>query len=286
MWKKYINTITKNKNIKDYKTYCLWFANHFSFRIYSLHELFNTIEKENGDLLPISKNLTTFFHSANIEVFINIIYHINELDNLDFIIMKSESKDNFSYLFNHININHYFCNVFSFDYELLLSNNNSKATILYLFLFFLPGHNISDSLFHSRKKIPLICCNKITLEHFNMLLFLMKIYDKDNFNILCKGYNLNCILLEDFCQNSTEIYVVTEKEDWNHLLPVEKMTLLFKEHCTFINFEDYRKEKLFYTAPSLIEYIQFFQKKLEYITLKNKLDLKAQLVIKNKVIKI
>lgn len=288
MWKEYINIINKNKPIGDYKDYCLWFANQFSYRIYSLNEIVTVIEQENEDLLPISKNLTEFFHFAKVEIMINLIYHLNELTNLDFLIMKPNSQDNFSYLFSYKNINSYFPNVFCFDYEILLSNDNQDSTILYLFLFFLPDHKIVDSLLQPRKRIPLISCNKITIEHFKMLLYLMKVYDKDNFSYWCDNYNLNLILLEDFCQNTTDIYTIAEKEEWYNILPIEKMTLLFKENCSFIKFTEFRDKKIYYTASSLTEFIHLFQKNLEYIILKEKLDLKAQFIktIKSKTIKI
>lgn len=286
MWKEYINIISKNMPRSDYKDYCVWFAHQFSYTIVSLNEIIDIVEKENGDLLPISKNLTDFFHSAKVDIIINLVYHLNELENLDFLIMKPSQQDNFSYLFSYSHINCYFANVFSFDYELLLSEDKYTNTMLYLFLFFLPQHKFSDSLVHSKKKIPLISCNKITLNNFEMLLYLMKQYDNNNFSIFCDNYNLNLILLEDFCQNTTDIYTITEKEDWYNILPTDKMTILFKQNCSFKNFEEFREKKMYFTAPSLIEFIRFFQKNLEYIVLKEKLDLKAQFVKKIKPIKI
>lgn len=288
MWKKYVDII-KDRDINyTHQEYCLWFSYHFNYEIYSFSYFKSLIEENNDDLLPISKNIVNYFQNANIEAIINLIYHINDLDNLDFIIMKtSEDESNLDYLFKYKDIKSYFCNIFSYDPELLLSHDEENFVLLFLFLFFLPQHKYHDSLTHPRKFFPLISCNKITLENFKMLLFLMKLYDQENFNLLCKDYNLNLLLLEDFCYNSSTLYFTLNKEEWYDVLPIEKIKLLFNENCMLSNFLDFKDKKVYYSVPTLIEFVQYFQKELEFLKLKEKLtSKKGQSIQKEKIIKI
>lgn len=287
MWKNYIDIIKKRDINYTHQEYCLWFSGYFSYQIYPLEYFKTFIEKDNGDLLPISQNIVDYFQSSNIEAIINLIYHINDLDNLDFLIMKTNHENNINYLFDFHDDKNYFCNVFSYDPELLLQQNNLNATLLFLFLFFLPQHKHKDSLTHPRKKFPLISCNKITFSNFEMLLYLMKTYSQEEFNILCSNYNLNMFLLEDFCHNSPTLYFTLDNDEWYDILPIDKITVLFNENCMLSNFLDFKDKNVYYCVPTLAEFIQYFQKELEFLKLKEKLTSKnGQSIQKDKVIKI
>lgn len=287
MWKNYIDIIQERDINYTHQEYCLWFAGYFSYQIYTLESFKTLLEKNNGDLLPISQNIVDYFQSSNIEAIINFIYHINDLDNLDFLIMKTNHETNIDYLFNFIDYKTYFCNVFSYDPELLLQQNNQNATLLFLFLFFLPQHKYQDSLKHPRKKIPLISCNKISFSHFEMLLYLMKTYTQEEFNLLCYHYNLNMFLLEDFCHNSSTLYFTLDNDQWYEILPIDKIKTLFNENCMLSNFLDFKDKNVYYSVPTLAEFIQYFQKELEFLKLKEKLtSKKGQSIQKEKVVKI
>lgn len=286
MWKDYINIIKERDIDYNYQEYCLWFCGHFSYNIYSLSHCINLIEKENGDLLPISKNLIDYFYSNDIDLMISLIYHINDLKNLDFIIMNNNKDKNIDSFFSSRDSKLYFFNLFSFDNELLLSNDSNNATLLFLFFYFLPENKNQDLLYHSRKKIPLVSCNQVSLNHFKMLIFLMKEYDTISYNSLCKNHNMNLVLLEDFCINATELYTFFNHDDWYEILPIVKMTILFKENCHFSNFSDFSKNKVYYTVPTLSSFIQYFQKELEFFNLKEKLSKKWQFNKKDIVVKI
>lgn len=286
MWKKYIDILKLRDENYTHQEYCLWFSGYFSYKINSLDDFSKELEKENGDLLPISKNLTDMFYQLNIEAIVNLIYHINELENLDFIVMNSSKQNNLETLFCSTQSSSYIYQLFSFDNEILLSDDNENATLLFLFLYFLPQHKSKDSLYHSRKKIPLISCNKITFNHFEMLLYLMSIYDKPWLESLSEKYNLNLILLEDFCQNSTEIYTIIDKEEWYNILPLNKMRVLFDQNCSFENYHEYSKNKAFRIAPTLLDFLNLFQKELSFLQLKQKLTMKGQFNKKEKIIKI
>lgn len=286
MWKNYIDIIKERDKDYSHQEYCIWFAGHFSYNIYSLSDFINLLEKENGDLLPISKNLTDFFYSLDIEALINLIYHINDISELDFIIMDNDNKTNLENLFSSITNTSYIFKLFSFDSEILLSEDKNHATLLFLFLFFIPQHKTSDSLYHYRKKIPLLCCNKITFNHFEMLLYLMKTYEEESFFQLCEVHNLNFILIEDFCQNSTDIYVVSNNEEWYNILPINKIKVLFNENCTLENYIQFSNNKIFRIVPTLMTFINYFQKELNFLKLKEKLAQKSQLNHKDKIIKL
>lgn len=285
MWKHYINFIQKRNLDYDYREYCVWFASIFSYTIYSLNEYINIIEKDNGDLLPISKNLTNYFYSHNIEYIINLLYHINELKNLDFIIMDNHFSNNIEKLFYSRNNSLYFFNIFSYDNEILLSSDDNNATLLYLFFYFCPTHHNQDLLHHSIKKIPLISCNKITFNHFEMLLYLMKSFDEKTFGLLSVNYNLNLLMIEDFCKSATEIYTFLEHDEWYEILPINRIKILFKENC-YLNFLEMKKISFFSNVPTLHNFIEYLQKECEFLQLKDKLTSKGQLIEKQKIIKI
>lgn len=286
MWKTYIEIIKERDINYNYQEYCLWFSCHFSYEIIPLKDFINIIEYENGDLLPIYKNLTNYFYSHSLEFMINLIYHLNDLKNLDFIIMDNSITNNIESLFSSRHNKLYFLNLFSFDTELLLSSENNSASLLFLFLYFFPNNKNQDLLYHSKKNIPLISCNKVSFTQFEMLLFLMKNFNTENYKNLCDGYNLNLILIEDFCQSANEIYTFLDKDDWYKILPIQKIKVLFKEKCHLNNFLYFQNKKIYYIVPTLTEFITYFQKELDFLHLQEKLTTKNQLNYKEKIVKI
>lgn len=286
MWKEYIETIKSRDINYNHQEYCLWFSCYFSLTIKPIDEISQYLERENGELLPISKNLTDAFFEIDIETIVNLIYHLNDLKCLDFLIMESEDTVNLNLLFSDKDNQKYIFNLFSFDFELLLENQSNNSSLLFLFFYFLPQHKRTDSLYHSIKKIPLISCNKISFNNFQMLLFLMKEYNVNTFEGLCKNYNLNLFLLEDFCKSANDIYTFLENEDWYDILPIEKMKILFKENCHFNKYNDFKDKVVYYTVPTLSRFLKYFQKELEFLSLKEKLNIKIKLPIKYKIIKI
>ena len=288
MWNNYIKIIKTRDDDYTMQEYCIWFAANFSLNLYSLNEFSLLIEKENGKLLPITKNISDNFYNANLDFMINFIYHLNELKNLDFLIMDNVDSLNYDKMFKNKDSSLYFFRLFSLDNEILLSQNNNNNTLLFLFFYFFPKPYKCDLLFHHHKKFPLISCNKITFYHFEMLLFLMKSFEQITFNNLCNGYNLNLILIEDFCQSATQLYNdIDDNYEWFDILPIDKMKTLFLNNCEFKNFIDFRNHKVYYTVPTLEKFINYLQKDFEFHILKEKLDNKDKIKIeKNKLIKI
>jgi len=283
MWKNNINIIKKRDINYSVQEYCLWFSFFFNLEIKNINIFKPIIEKENGDLLPISKNICNFFYNGELENFVNFIYHINELSSLDFLTMNQNNLNTSEFLFNQ-NINVFF-NTFSLDLELLLSSNNNNAHLIYLFMFFLPVYKDKELLIHPKKNIPLISCHKITQNNFDMLLFLMKSFDRFDYYINSES-NLNILLIEDFCQYSNQFFFNKKKDDWYDILPLEKIKKLFNEKCYLNKFSTEKNKKLYYTIPTLNDFIFFYQKELEVELLEKKLTIKNGQSTQNKIIKI
>lgn len=284
MFKDHINIIKTRDINYSIQEYCLWFSFFFNIEIKPLNAFNKTLEMENGDLLPISKNICDFFYKGNLENFVNLIYHLDDLKCLDFLIMNQKEIKTSDFLFNQ-NISVFF-DSFSLDLEVLLSSDNNNSKLIFLFLFFLPIYKNQELLNHPKKQIPLISCHKLTYENFEMLLFLMKSFDGFFDKYTQIDYNLNLILIEDFCQYSNKFFFGKEKNEWYDILPLEKIKLLFQEKCYLYHFSTERNKKLYYNIPSLKDFILFFQKELEVEFLEKKLTIKNGQSIQNKVVKI
>lgn len=284
MWKKNLKIIKTRDINYSIQEYCLWFSYFFNIEILPLSSFIINLEKENGDLLPISKNICDFFYNGDLNNFVNFIYHIDDLNCLDFLIINQQDIKKSDLFFN--NKKSSFFDSFSLDLELLLSVDNDNNKLIFLFLFFLPTYKNKDLFIHPKKGIPLIACHKITQENFEMLLYLMKSFDGYFESFSSNSYNLNLILIEDFCQNSNQFFFGKEKDDWYSILPIEKIKKLFKERCYLNNFSTERNKKLYYTIPTLNEFIIFFQKELEVEFLEKKLTNKNGQSLKTKTIKI
>lgn len=282
MWNNYIEIIKKNKCTTT-QEYCRYFINNFSFlRTINKNEIIKILSTPCYTLFTERYNLENILQQGKLSEVISIFYNFFEIDWNCIMVSDIKFNENLSLEENYIknfydlSRNKLLKNIM-FDTEQILSDDNN--TLLFLFLYFLPSVQENSLLFHSIKKRPLLTCNKITQNHFDMLLFLMKEYEKMEFNLLCQNYNLNHLLIEDFMEESKELYDFDSNTNWESLLPMRKIKILLKENCTFKTFEDLRNKKREFSFPYLpkkliaIE-IMFFYEKLEKLLVFKNTDTK------------
>ena len=271
MWKNYIEIIKQNK-CNTTQEYCNYFINNFSFlKKINKKEIIKILSTPCDTLFTERYNLENILHQGRLSEIISIFYHYFEIDwncivGSDIQLQKQLSlEENYIKIFFDLSKSKFLKNVM-FDTEKLLSDDNN--TLSYLFLYFLPCTQKNNLIFHEQKKRPLLTCNKITQNHFNMMMFLMKEYEEDEFSLLCQNYNLNHLLIEDFIEESIYLHDFDFNTNWENILPMEKIKILLKENCTFKAFEELRDKKKFFTFPylpkKLIEIeIIFFHEQLE-----------------------
>lgn len=271
MWKNIIESIPKNVadfTIQHYCEFYLTLLPENTYCILSLESL-NTILNANENVLGIN-NITAcisdFFNQGRFNELLSTIYHFFSIDfSYDYYEQPHDSNllANYYALFDRKS-SYYIYKAFNFEPDTLLSLENSESIYLFLFLYFLPQCAKNDLLIHPDKNIPLISCCKITNEAFDMLLYLMINFDSHNFHFLCKNYNLNHMLLENFIDNATQLYSFDDNTNWKTILPIYKMEKFLDYDCDFQFFEDFRDKKFLYTFPFLNELLLDYEKEHAY----------------------
>lgn len=260
MWKKYINIFEKSPVLMD--EYFIYIQSEFSdlFKALSKDQIVERIHKPNDDLFYQIKNINNFFYNGGVEEVIAIFRYYFEID-WSFLSFKP------SLVSNNLNQSYKnellylqksnFANSFSLDIEKLLSVGDVRNQFIYLFIFFMPCINKKQLLFNVKKDIPLISCQKIDIENFHMLQDLMKLYEIESYQNCCKNYNFNHMLITDYMKN----FKTTTKNSlqWEKELPIEKMTILLKEGCTFTDFALLRNNNKFIRYPKLNSVLIEFQ---------------------------
>jgi hypothetical protein len=290
MWNNFINQISEYcKNQHSIKEYCIFFINTLKqeqllftpINLLTAHEIEDIINSSNGHLFPVQSNLHEFFNNGKLEYILNFIYHFPDINKSDlfnlYTIDEQVTNIDYSTLFNEQSPN-FLYKAITFEPDFLLSQHNELAITSYLFLYFLPCISPNSLLFHFRKKIPLICCNQITLQSFNILLYLMKKFEPYELDTLCSGYNLNHLLLEDFISTAKNLYDNNSEIIWEKILPLDKIYKLIDVGCGFKEFQRLREKKLFFTFSFLPSILLF----LEKVYLYNKMQIKLPIKVWNK----
>jgi hypothetical protein len=277
MWKKYI-TIFQNSP-SDVKDYFEYIQIHFKDLLSSISKatLLEEINKPNDDLFYHRKNMDKFFYEQHICEVVACFRYYFEIDweFLSFqatpiILTLNESYKKEFYFLQKSNL----ANHISLDLERVLYVNTHKAQFIFLFLFFMPCISKKELLFHSRKNRPLISCNGISIENFYMLQELMKLYEKETYELFCKDYNFNHQLIEDYMESSQKLAGYQNNIKWEEELPLEKMNNLLDEGCSFTDFEFFRNNKNRAIYPNLHSILMKLQSSLVLDRLGEKLSVK------------
>lgn len=270
MWQEYFNKIT-TVNKESTKLYIEDFVQQFKLDLYSLEQVHELLENSAIDLFPERKVMADLLNYGNSpDLLVSIFYYWNELD--------------FSWLFvdsKYINLSealaeyspYYFYKLIGFKPEQLLSEDCSLNTITFLFLYFLPDSPKNSLLYHIDNKVPLITFDKITFNHFEMLLYFMRTFDTITFEEYCINYNLNHLLLENFMDNAKELFSFDSSINWKEVLPIKKIYLLLECNCSFIFFAEYRQQKHFFTFEDLPDILNAIEKEYFYKKLNTKLNI-------------
>lgn len=295
MWQNYYTKLQQYQSQYTTKEYCEVFLSFINpnTKIWDIELLKNKLSNndlQNGlnlELFPEDKNTAYYFNIGDLEFIVNFIYHFPQCDNGWFYLndefKKLDEHDLYLEIFRD-DSNIFLFKKIGFYPELLLSKDDDNRTLSFLFLFFLPCIKNNSLLFHFSKKIPLICCNGITNRHFEMLLYLMKELEENEFKLLCEHRNLNHILMEDFMNTCNELYSFNPKTNWNKILPIFKIHKLLDFNCGFNMFETYMSDSQKTLFSNLPEILNNIQKEYEYHKLK--VSLKEKFFIDSKLIKI
>lgn len=170
MWKNYILKFEQCHKT-DLKQYILDVSKLFNTPLYSFKDLeeLNTRLQTTNDLFPSSFFLINILnHKNSFKLFISLLYHFEDLKKINFILNENNPQE---FLEQHTG-------VISMTLGSLLFKDFKERTLNFLFIYFLPSIN--------RKKIfnlgfdGFLCQRKtwisnalITINHFNMLLFLI-----------------------------------------------------------------------------------------------------------------
>lgn len=299
MWKEYINQISLLQ-YNNTQEYCSAFAQYFLGKPVSLlketedclfsqrHNNFTFEDGHTLDLFPETNKTTLYFNSGYLEYVISIVYHFFDIkwDNFFWsgnINVSLATEEKYKLLFNENNSDFLYKKI-TFLPEDLLSIDNNHNTLTFLFLYFLPCTMNNSLLFHYKKNIPLVTINKISYNHFNMLLYLMRRFEEQEFLLLCEGYNLNHLLIEDYMDNATELLSFKDNIDWEELLPMKKIHTLLRFNCHFNSFADFRNQKHLFTFEQLPEILIYLQHKFYYTELEKALPTsQSKLTHKTKV---
>lgn len=277
MWKKIyqqLNQAYQSKiNIKDYCKYFLSIIEP-SENILSVDEVNSYLKNnETNDFFPEVLNLNNAFNSGYYQLIASYIFHFNELDQDWYDINNNLSNlseyEKYAMIFKEGGEDFILTRAI-FSPELLLSENNEKRKLTFLFLLFLPALDNYQMLFHYKKKIPLLCTFGITDENFDMILFLTNKYLNDEI-VLYKNKNLNHFLVEEFMVASSELYAFDKRTKWKNILPVYKIKKLFKIEHWLSNFNETIDDRLLMIFPKINTILNEIEREYKYNSLDQKL---------------
>lgn len=290
MWSKIYNQLNSYHKSLSIKDYCHAFIKliNKNDELWTLDELEKHLSKnDTSELFPETKNLHSYFNSGDYKFVINYIYHFPKTDKYWF---DTDNKwdnvvDSLQYkkIFDQ-NSDVYIFKKSIFMPEFLLSENNLNRQLTFLFLFFLPIMENYEMLYHHKKKIPLLCCHGITNENFNMLLHFMREYDLFGINSLSGDRNLNHILIEEFMENSSELYSFDPETKWDEVLPLYKIHKLFEVNCNFKMFAQKMSKKFKYTFENMPEILMGVERRYLYINMTEQLSKKEY--VREKILKV
>lgn len=219
MWKKYISNFEQCHKT-DLKKYILDVSKQFNTSLYSFKE----IEKikhnlsKNNDLFPTSFFLLNLFtHKNSFKLIISLMYYFDELKKINFIFNEKHPED---FVKNSETLS-------IVSMESLLFKNYKERTLNFLFFYFMPNVD-KEALFSinfktfSSTRTTWLSNNLITINHFNMLLFLI---EKNNIRENHKN------LLDNTIEAYNEAYPIFNENKF----PVKKISILLKNHYTLNN---------------------------------------------------
>lgn len=290
MWKNLyhqLNIFHKSLSVKDY---CKAFLNIVNSDA-SLRSIIWVQEKlslnDDLDLFPESKNLHNYINEGDYEFIVNYIFHFPATDkdwfDTDDRLQHLPEEAQYQRIFNDDS------DVFIFKKaifmpEYLLSKNDLNRQLTFLFLFFLPTMENYGMLYHHIKKIPLLCCDRITNDNFDMLLRLMQEYDSFGIDMLSEDRNLNHLLVEDFMECSANLYAFDSNTKWDEVLPIHKIHTLLDMNCNFNLFEEKMSKKFQYTFEEMPQILTSIERKYSYFKLTQ--QLKEKEYFKENILKV
>lgn len=283
MWNNITNKLmslpVNNISVKEY---CLSFLSLIDnkYSIMPIHVLQKKLDNTSNiiSLTNISSTISDYLNHGNLDLVINCIYHFFDINFSEDYYQPPDSRDiikAYEEIFDP-NSSFYIYKSFYFEPETLLSINKQDNFYLFLFLYFLPCGKKANLLLHPRDNLPLIsyCC--ITDLAFEMLLFLMKTFSKEEFSNLCKNYNLNLMLIENFMNNAKKLYSFAADTNWQEILPLYKISILLDHSCDFSKFTELRDKKNFFTFPNLAIILNDYEKEHQFNKLNKKIPNKQQ----------
>lgn len=278
MWKilhQKLNVYHKTLSIKDY---CLEFIKliNSNDEILSISQLEKNLRvNTTSDFFPEIINFHNYFNNGDYRFIASYIYHFPDTDKSWFDIDNKwthlDDSSQYKRLFDDSSDSYIFKKAI-FDSELLLSKDDINHQLTFLFLLFLPCIDNYGVFYHHYKKIPLLCCNNISNNNFDMLLELMQHYDIFEINLLSKGKNLNHILMEDFMINSAVLYAFNPETNWEEVLPLYKIHKLLDINCGFELFSNYISKNSAYMFENISEILIKIEKKYMYFKFNEQLS--------------
>jgi hypothetical protein len=270
MWKtlhKQLNIYHKTLSIKEYCSAFIKLVNP-NDELWTLNELESYLRINiTSDFFPEIINLHNYFNNGDYRFIANYIYHFPNTDKSWFDIDNNwknmEHQKQYKTLFDDSS-EFFIFKKSIFDPEHLLSKDELEHQLTFLFLLFLPTIDNYGLFYHPFKKIPLICCNLISNQNFDMLYDLMHEYDSFELSVLCKGNNLNHILMEDFMTNSSVLYAFDPKVNWYNVLPIYKIYKLLDINCNFQLFSNHISKNSAYMFEDMPEILIKLEKEYMY----------------------
>ncbi len=261
-----INFLSKINKL-SIKEYCNLYAKEFGVNVLSKEEINHIVEENlNNDFFPEVLNMKKNFENGNLEFLLNYFLLFEEINN-NFIRLYRDVEN--EVLFNHKNLyknNTLLFKIIDCKMDILLSLDEQENIDSFLFLNFLPIFQKNELLYDIKTKIPLICLPNITMSNFNLLIYLMKNYDSNNFEVFKLNKNLNHFILELFFSEAIAKININFKDQKS--LVKEKLQILFGHEITIRNIEKYLPKHVSYSFEKEIK--EF--KNYESIYFANKLD--------------
>lgn len=290
MWKNIyqkLNYYHKNLTVKEYCDAFLKLVNP-NDKIWTVEDVNYYLSINNtSDFFPETKNLHHYINDGDYSFLVNYVYHFPKTEkywfDTDGKLISLDEYSQYKIIFDESS-DLYLLKKSIFMPEILLSKDDINRQLTYLFLFFLPLIENYGMLYHYKKKIPLLCCNEITNENFNMVLHLMKEYDSFGINLLSANKNLNHLLVEDFMENSQKLYAFDTSTNWDKVLPIYKIHTLLDMNCNFKTFEEKMAKKFHYTFENMPKILLELEKK--YFYLKLDMELSKKQIFKKTLLKL
>lgn len=215
-------------------------------------KLLNTKIELSSDFLNNQNCYNLFFNTTQIHNWFlnNQINYIFSIFCNEFCFKEQLNKELKEWLKNNL-----FLKEINYLPETTLSQDKIENTTIFLFLYYHPYLYKNSLIFHPITNRPLISYKKITNNHFDMLLFLMKTEAQEEFLLFQQTpYNINFQLIENIIDNSKEVYY--DEDNWDKILNKYKITTLLDNGFKLDNFEEIRSQYMCYNFKNLLIYIE------------------------------